>query len=100
MAKIGLLMGKDGDGSRCSCFTFLNAKHNRTAGMESITLWTYDPTIQQVIDHHGRGGGEHNKSHSFLAYSFNLVGWVVDEHPANWKSMEVFGIKALESTFS
>ena len=120
MVKIGLSMDRDGEGTRKSCFVYLDAKHDRTDGMKSISLWTYDLTIQQVLMLVIMDVEEENAANLTLFwqlwnevlqevsgkedYHVNPKGWIVDENHANWKSMHnVFGdsgVHAVERTHS
>ena len=50
MATLALSMDmSDSTSQRKDCYAFFDAKHDRTLGMKTITLWTYDPSTQRIL---------------------------------------------------
>ena len=50
MATLALSMDhSDSTSPRKDCYAYFDAKHDRTIGMKTITLWTYDPSTQKIL---------------------------------------------------
>ena len=117
MAEIGISMDKDKHGPRKMCYAFIDAKHDRTLSMKTLTLWTYDSVVRMTLLLACMDVEEENTENIVLFwqlwneilqevsddvnYSFNPTGWVSDENPANRKAiLRVFGDDARSRTFS
>ena len=98
MAAIGLELDQDSDSHRSGAYVFLDAKHDRTQGMKTITMWTYDPTLRKLLCLTLMDVERENTETITLlwkiwnqilqevsgkkTYKFNPKGWVMDENPA------------------
>jgi len=108
MAEMTVEMDQSTEGFMRDEHAYVDAKHDRCQNYRTITLWTYHPTMRRILrlavmdvekentegltilcitfnrmlqDHTGKDN-----------YMFNPVGFVCDEHHANFRSIQaVFG---------
>lgn len=116
MAQLAIDMDKD-IGKYCDSFAYVDVKHDRVKGLQSVTLWTCHPIICKVMCiatmEITKENGENlilfwHQLNSMLqelsgdaVYMFNPRGWIVDEHSANWSSIAaVYGEEGIRRTFS
>ena len=115
MANWALKMDKD-EGEIANVYAHVDAKHDRTRGMKTITSWFFNPQEKRVMRLAVMDADAENSDSLTLFwktfnemlseqagvdYKFNPKGFVVDENPANWIALEnVFGQEVLERTVS
>ena len=110
-------MSCDGDGLLKEEYAFVDAKHDRTKGFKTLTLWTYHPIARKVLCLAKMEVENENTENLVLFWQifnemlqkcsnnpkfvFNPTGFVCDENHANWNGIErVFGEAAICKTVS
>ena len=116
-AQLALDMDRHGNGLHNTAFAHIDCKHDRVKKMKTVTRWMHHMQMQKlmclaVMDINCENTenltlfwNEFNNMLQELkgddAYSVNPAGFIVDEHPANWNSIElVFGLDAIARTHS
>jgi len=114
MAKLALMMDRDGDEILSGEYAFIDATHTRCRDFKSITLWTYHPVMRKllriaIMEVKKEDTENLTKFWELLnemlfkmaGKKFNPTGFVADEHHANWISIHnVFGKDVLDRVVS
>ena len=117
MAKLALEMDRDGDGILKEEYAFVDTKHDRVRGFKTLTLWTYHPVLRKLLClaiMEIEAENTENLTSFWTIWNdllkdaaerndvlFNPIGFVADEHHANWKSLKnVYGDNVISRVVS
>ena len=117
MARLAVLMDRDGEGVLREEYAYIDATHDRCKGFKSVTLWTYHPVCRKLIRLAIMEIEIENAENLTLFWTvfnkmlqemsgnscdkFNPIGFVADEHHANWISIKnYFGEETISRVVS